>query len=259
MDGPGGGERPFERRSDLLGALDELAVPVEAGGEPLVVADAERHPLGAPPSVVHHDGHDREPEPGGGVELHGVEPERAVADDPDHLRAGPGQRGGERVADPVADVAEVAHARHPPGWYGGERGAGPDHAVRPRRRRRSRHGRAALGAPGTAAWGASGPARSSPSSALPGGDRGGLVVEAGPPLVDPQRLDGVGELAERGAGVGDDPDADRHPVAADLERVDVDLDEVVEVREPPVAEEVVELLADAEEHVGLVARRSASR
>ena len=59
------------------------------------------------------------------------------------------------------------------------------------------------------------------------------------------------ERGERRPGVGDDADADRHTIAADLARLDVDLDEVSQVREAAVAEEVVELLADDEQDVGL--------
>src|SRR5581483_3046123 len=73
---------------------------------------------------------------------------------------------------------------------------------------------------------------------------------------DPARgvapVDLLREPPQRGTRVGDDPEVDRRAVAADLARLDVDLDEVVEMPEAAVAEEVVELLADDEEDVGLV-------
>ncbi len=87
----------------------------------------------------------------------------------------------------------------------------------------------------------------------------GLYLQLRDPPAGVERGNRVGERGECRFGVGDDTDGHRHLVAADLARFDVDLYEMVQMRKAAVAEEVVELFADDEEHVGLRTSRSANR
>src|SRR5437867_2757523 len=90
--GPG----PLERRPDLVGLLDELAVSAEILRDLVVARVAEVAPrlaplrVGRPAAVVADDDDDGNPVADRRVDLHRVEPVRAVAVQNQHLRVGAG-------------------------------------------------------------------------------------------------------------------------------------------------------------------------
>src|SRR5260370_1450154 len=99
--------RPVESRKSTSSRPRRTVAGEPAGGAP-VVPPPGRHPRAAPAAVVHDERDDGQAEAGGGVELHGVEAEGAVAHGPHPLRSRPAQGGRDREAHAVADVPEVA-------------------------------------------------------------------------------------------------------------------------------------------------------
>src|SRR2546425_9221165 len=100
--------RPLERRPDLMGLLDVLAVRAEILGDFVVAREAEGPsglaPLGVrrPAAVVTDHDQDGNPVADRRVDLHRVDPVRPVAVQDDHLRV--------RVRDLRADAERQTHA-----------------------------------------------------------------------------------------------------------------------------------------------------
>src|SRR5881396_2982237 len=106
--GPG----PLERRPDLVGLLDELAVSAEILRDLVVARVAEVAPrlaplrVGRPAAVVADDDDDGNPVADRRVDLHRVEPVRAVAVQNQHLRVGAGDLRADAEREPHAHAPE---------------------------------------------------------------------------------------------------------------------------------------------------------
>ena len=108
--------------------FDELAVRAEIHGQPIVAGIAEVAPglrqrsrprrIGGPAAVVADDGDDRDVVADGGVDVHRVDAERAVAVQHQHLGVGLRELGTDAVGQPYAHRAKGAGVESVTGGVG---------------------------------------------------------------------------------------------------------------------------------------------
>src|SRR3954453_3992095 len=119
-----GREGAFERRLQVLRALDQLAVAAQRlddlvvarlgpqlGRHRVAVEELHRVLLERPDAVVAHHGHDVDAVAGQRVELHAAKAEPAGADEQHDLLARTRQLRRQRVAGPRAQAAERARVQ----------------------------------------------------------------------------------------------------------------------------------------------------